>query len=86
MVDFWGRVSVAGCAADVLLPLCRVPSAASAGGKNAPDATSFGPTSTYAATLAKVGTRSSDIFPLYALSQPINTAGSCLVTVLCLKF
>ena len=51
VVDFWGRVSVAGCAASVLLPLCRVPSAASAGGKNAPDATSFGPSTTYAATL-----------------------------------
>ena len=32
------------------------------------------------------GTRSSDIFPLYALSRPINTAGSCLVTVLLLQF
>ena len=55
VVDFWGRVSVAGCAASVLLPLCRVPSAASAGGKNAPDATSFGPTSTYAPWYQVIG-------------------------------
>ena len=57
-------------------------------GKNAPiDATSFGPKlhRSYAPPPPRC-TRSSDIFPVYALSQAINTAASCLVNVLLPKF
>ena len=83
-----GHVSVARCA----IARSQVPSAAGAEvllGKMHPiDATSFGPKlhRSYAPPPLPGCTRSSDIFPVYALSQAINTAASCLVNVLLPKF
>ena len=65
----------------VVPPVCAIALLPSAGGKNAPDATSLGPS-----TAPTQPAGSSDIFPLYALSQAINTTGSWLVNVLLLKF
>ena len=82
-----GHVSVARCA----IARSQVPSAAGAevplGKMHPKDATSFGPKLHRSYAPPPPGcTRSSDIFPVYALSQAINTAASCLVNVLLPKF